>query len=47
MFAILPPSICIKALGVLEARRLGRFGDPVSDVNCADGQLLSVVHGEA
>jgi hypothetical protein len=40
MFAILPLSSCVKALGVLDARRSGRFGEPESDANCDNNQLL-------
>lgn len=47
MFAILPLSSCVKALGVLDARRSGRFGDSESDANCTDGQPLGVLRGSS
>lgn len=43
MFAILPLSSCVKALGVLDVRRSGRFGDPESDANYRGGQPQSLL----
>lgn len=42
IFAILPLSSCVKALGVFELRRSGLFGDPDNAENCGDSQSLNL-----